>query len=182
MMRVIVGAFVGLLLCSLISPTIHKVHIKSMVVAEKTHVAQTTTTSASKTPAPIQPKSEKTSAPVVNSVPVISGPSTTVPKPQVTGITYASGCSTYDYVFRQYAWNVSVAEAICHAESGGNPYAVSATDDYGMMQIHDGLALYGSQIYNPSFNIQQAYGKYTRQGWEAWTTYNDGAYWRFLGL
>lgn len=94
--------------------------------------------------------------------------------------TYASGCLTYDSLFRQYDWNVNVAEAICQAESGGNPYAYSSTADAGLMQIHDGLYLYGSQIYNPSFNIAKAYDKYLKQGWGAWTTYNTGAYARYL--
>jgi len=105
---------------------------------------------------------------------------TPVPKPEVIETAYASGCMTYDSIFRQYAWNVSVAEAICQAESGGNPYAYSSTQDAGLMQIHDGLYLYGSQIYNPSFNISKAYQKYQSQGWYAWTTYNIGAYRQFL--
>lgn len=98
----------------------------------------------------------------------------------VTTTTYASGCTTYDSIFRQYAWNVSVAEAICMAESSGNPYAESYTSDDGLMQIHDGLYLYGTQIFNPTFNIQVAYQKYVTQGWEAWSTYNSGAYEAYL--
>lgn len=96
-----------------------------------------------------------------------------VTKP-IVETTYASGCSTYDSLFRQYAWNVQVAEAICQAESGGNPYAVSSTNDFGLMQLHD------EEIFNPSANIAGAYQKYLAQGWEAWTTYNTGAYQRFL--
>lgn len=88
--------------------------------------------------------------------------------------TYANGCSTYDSIFRQYAWNVTVAEAICMAESGGSVYAVSSTDDYGLMQLHD------EEIFNPSANIAGAYQKYLSQGWEAWTTYNTGAYYKYL--
>lgn len=95
--------------------------------------------------------------------------------------TYASGCSTYDSIFRLYAWNVSVAEAICEAESGGNPYAVSnpslnydGVSDYGLMQIH------GEDIIDPSANIARAHQKYISQGWRAWTTYRTGAYISFL--
>lgn len=86
----------------------------------------------------------------------------------------ASGCRTYDALFRQYDWNVSVAEAICQAESGGNPSAISRTNDYGLMQLHN-LA-----IFDPAQNIAIAYIKYQTQGWRAWTAYNTGAYSRFL--
>lgn len=95
--------------------------------------------------------------------------------------SYANGCSTYDSLFRQYAWDARVAEAICVAESGGNPYAVSnprlnydGVSDYGLMQIH------GEEILNPSANIARAHQKYVIQGWHAWSTYTSGAYLRFL--
>ncbi len=103
------------------------------------------------------------------------------PKPQVTEASYATGCSTYDSIFRQYAWDVRTAEAICMAESGGNPYAVSnprlnydGVSDYGLMQIH------AEAIYNPSANIARAHQKYLTQGWYAWSTYTSGAYYRYL--
>lgn len=100
------------------------------------------------------------------------------PEPTETA-SYASGCSVYDSMFRQYAWNVQTAEAICEAESNGNPYATSPPNydglrDFGLMQIH------GEKIYNPSANIARAYQKYQSQGWHAWTTYSTGAYARFL--
>jgi soluble lytic murein transglycosylase-like protein len=109
----------------------------------------------------------------------------TIPKPaavtppvtppvSVEVASYAYGCSTYDSTFRLYAWNVAVAEAICQAESSGDPYAHSWTDDYGLMQLHD------EEIYNPWSNIAGAYRKYLAQGWEAWTTYNTGAYKKYL--
>lgn len=89
------------------------------------------------------------------------------------------GCASYDSLFRQYDWDVSVAEAICQAESGGNPNAVSPPNydglrDYGLMQIH------GQAILNPSANIARAHQKYLSQGWNAWTTYNTGDYLAFL--
>lgn len=103
------------------------------------------------------------------------------PKPKkATSTTYAHGCNTYRSIFTQYSWDVDIALAICQAESSGNPYAYSSTQDAGLMQIHDGLILYGSQIYNPSFNISKAYQKYQSQGWHAWTTYNRGYYLKYL--
>jgi soluble lytic murein transglycosylase-like protein len=83
-------------------------------------------------------------------------------------------CRAYDALFHRYDWNVSLAEAICQAESGGNPGAVSPTHDYGLMQLHN-LA-----VFDPAQNIAMAYVKYQTQGWSAWTTYNTGAYRRFL--
>ena len=85
-----------------------------------------------------------------------------------------NSCRSYDALFRQYNWNVGFAEAICQAESGGNPSAISPTNDYGLMQLHN-LA-----IFDPAQNIAMAYVKYEAQGWGAWTTYNTGAYNRYL--
>lgn len=85
-----------------------------------------------------------------------------------------NGCTSYDALFRQYDWNVSLAEAICQAESGGDPGAISPTNDYGLMQLHD-LA-----VFDPAQNIALAYVKYQTQGWGAWTTYNTDAYSRYL--
>ncbi len=86
---------------------------------------------------------------------------------------YVSSCRAYDSVFRQYTWNVSMAEAICQAESGGNPNAVGPTNDYGLMQLHN------MAILDPSQNIAAAYRKYQLQGWNAWTSYKTGAYTQF---
>lgn len=95
-------------------------------------------------------------------------------QPTRLSAAHASTCHAYDDLFRQYDWSVSTAEAICQAESGGNPTAVSSTNDYGLMQLHN-LA-----IFDPAENIAVAYQKYLMQGWSAWTTYNTGAYARFL--
>jgi hypothetical protein len=106
--------------------------------------------------------------------------SSSVTETNTTVVNYASGCSTYASDFEQYSWDSSIAMAICMAESGGNPDAVSPTNDYGLMQIHDGLDIYGTQIYDPSFNISIAYQKYVDQGWHAWTTYTTGAFERYM--
>jgi soluble lytic murein transglycosylase-like protein len=86
------------------------------------------------------------------------------------------GCRTYDAIFRQYSWNASLAEAICQAESGGNPQAVSSTNDYGLMQLHN------MAIFDPYQNIAAAYRRYQEQGWGAWTSYRTGAYERFTRI
>jgi len=70
----------------------------------------------------------------------------------------------------KYDWNVEEALLVISRESHGNPYAVSATDDHGLWQIHNGLSAYGPIIYDPDFNTQIAYQKYIGRGrnWSAW--------------
>ena len=60
------------------------------------------------------------------------------------------------------------ALAVVACESGGNPNAISKTDDHGLFQIHQGL-WYGQQIYDPEFNTQVAFKKFQRRGWSPWT-------------
>ena len=120
--------------------------------------------------APVTPK--PTPAPVAAPAPVQAAPA------QPT----ASGCGQYRALFAQYSWNVDTAVAICQAESGGNPEAVSNASinydhvsDYGLMQLH------GVDITDPAANVAYAYyHKYLTQGWGAWSTYTSGRYARFL--
>jgi soluble lytic murein transglycosylase-like protein len=166
-MKYLIMVLLSALFVALTAPT---PALKNRVV----HIALAAKSTHDVTPAKaVQSQPEKT----VSVAPPVAAVTQT---PVAETTTYASGCGTYDSLFRQYAWDVTVAEAICQAESRGNPYAASSTNDYGLMQIHDGLSLYGSQIYDPAFNVRMAYGKYQRQGWEAWTTYNLGYYLAFL--
>lgn len=122
-------------------------------------------------------------------VPAVAPPAPQPPVTQATQVTtYASGCSTYGSIFRQYAWNVSVAEAICMAESSGDPYNHSSntngTIDRGLMQINsihsdmvDGNL---SALYNPTVNIAVAWRIYSADGWRAWSAYKNGHYLRYL--
>jgi hypothetical protein len=112
--------------------------------------------------------------PVIKSSKVSLASSTAIVASTVPTPLFARGCSTYQSTFEQYSWNISVAMAICQAESSGNPYAVSATNDYGLMQIHD------DEVFNPYQNIATAYSIYTRQGWDAWTTFREGLYLQYL--
>jgi hypothetical protein len=90
-------------------------------------------------------------------------------------------CSRFRGLFEQYAWDVNTAIAICMAESSGNTTIVSPTDDHGLMQINHGLSIYGTQIYDPAFNIKVAYEqKYSKGGWKHWTVYKTGRYLDFL--
>jgi soluble lytic murein transglycosylase-like protein len=127
---------------------------------------------------PISPPASTATAPAVT--PVVASPVPTPspdPEPNPTPRpTYPAGCALYESLVQQYDWPVATMMAIMQAESSCNPYAVSPTNDYGLMQIHNGLALYGSQIYDPAFNIGIAYQKYEIQGLDAWSTYTSGAY------
>jgi hypothetical protein len=61
------------------------------------------------------------------------------------------------------------------AESDGNQYALSPTDDYGYWQInasHGALA-----TYNPLGNAKAAVEISSNgEDWTPWTTYTSGAY------
>jgi soluble lytic murein transglycosylase-like protein len=64
---------------------------------------------------------------------------------------------------------VNTALSIMACESGGNPNAVSHTNDHGLFQINGGLQAYGEKIYNPEFNIKLAYTNYyATRGWQPW--------------
>lgn len=70
---------------------------------------------------------------------------------------FASACYQYEHLFAQYDWPLAGAMRTGSEESSCNPNAVSDTNDHGIMQINDGLAIYGERIYDPAFNIQVAY-------------------------
>lgn len=109
-------------------------------------------------------------------------PPTPIPQPSTAPVeyaTYPTGCAGYAELIDQYPWDHATAEAICQAESGGDPTDVSPPDsdglnDYGLFQIH------GEAIFNPAANVARAYQKYIDQGWHAWSTYNSGKYLQFL--
>ena len=102
------------------------------------------------------------------------------PAPKV----YPIGCSHYQNLFNQYDWNVSVAMAICQAESSGDPSQLSATCDRGLMQVNcvhaDMVGGNLSALYDPATNIAVAYRIYKAGGWLPWTTYTSGRYLAFL--
>lgn len=92
---------------------------------------------------------------------------------------YTAGCAQYLPLIEQYDWSVNVASAIMQAESSCNPNAIGIVDydglrDYGLFQIH------GEIIMQPAANVARAYQKYQSQGWHAWSTYNNGAYAKYL--
>jgi hypothetical protein len=102
--------------------------------------------------------------------------------------TNKAGVSTTDYdaFFQKYFGNDWViAKAICSAESGLNPTAVSPTNDHGLCQInwpsHSKKFNYDlSATYDPETNIRIAAQIYYSSGPYAWTVYRTGAYLRFM--
>lgn len=74
--------------------------------------------------------------------------------------------------------------AIALAESGGNPDAKhlnsNGTWDWGLWQINDVNKIPGN-LLDPGTNARAAKTIFDRQGFKAWSTYNSGAYTRYLG-
>ncbi len=69
----------------------------------------------------------------------------------------------------KYPWPVEEALLTMKLESGGNPKAISRTNDHGLFQIHNGYQMYGEKIYDPAFNIALAYNNYYKtRGWTPW--------------
>lgn len=99
-------------------------------------------------------------------------------------VASSGNCEAYRGLVSQYAWNVDVAMAIMHAESGCNPTASSPTCDHGLMQIN---CVHSAQVggnlallNDPATNVRVAFAVYSGAGWRAWTTYTSGAYLRFM--
>lgn len=98
-------------------------------------------------------------------------------------ITYTPAWDTTDPIERwtplvaRHSWNVDYALSILQCESGGNPGAVSPTNDHGLFQ-HNArygparFADYGmdwSDRYDPATNIEAAYRLWRSEGWRPWT-------------
>lgn len=89
-----------------------------------------------------------------------------------------------------YDWDVSVAYAVCMAESRGNPNANNAgtntdgTTDRGLMQVNSIHAdMVGGELeklYDPKTNLDVAYSLYKASGWKPWSTFNNKSYLAFL--
>lgn len=85
-----------------------------------------------------------------------------------------------------YSWDIHIAYAICMAESHGNPNAYNinqnGTSDGGLMQINsihtDLISL--QDRFDPVKNVAVAYKIYLGSGFKAWSTYNNGAYLKYL--
>jgi LysM repeat protein len=94
------------------------------------------------------------------------------------GLSGTLSCSGLEELWRAAGGNPAdafMAAEIAEAESGGNQYALSPTDDYGYWQIN---------ASNGSLATFNAYGNARSaiilsddgSNWNAWTTYHSGAY------
>jgi LysM repeat protein len=94
------------------------------------------------------------------------------------GLSGTLSCSGLEELWRSAGGNPAdafMAAEIAEAESGGNQYALSPTDDYGYWQIN---------ASNGSLATYNAYGNARAaiilsddgSNWNAWTTYHSGAY------
>jgi hypothetical protein len=80
--------------------------------------------------------------------------------------------------------DVAIAVAVCLAESGGNPLAThinsNGSTDYGLWQINSVHQFPVSQLLDPAGNANAAYWVQRDSGWKAWSTYNSGAYQKYM--
>lgn len=95
------------------------------------------------------------------------------PKPKVK-VYYGSGVERWRPLVSKYDWKVDKALSIMRCESGGNPNAISRTNDYGLFQLNapTWIGKYGltySNIRNPETNVYAAYRIYkNRNNFSAW--------------
>ncbi len=105
---------------------------------------------------------------------------------KVKTVAQAPVNGNYDALFQKYfGANWKMARAICTAESGLNPNAVSSTNDHGLCQInwpsHRNKVNSLSELYDPEINLRVA-AQISGNGikWTPWTVYRTGAYLKFL--
>lgn len=101
---------------------------------------------------------------------------TTATTPTTTSGTQS--CSSLESLWEQAGGAASqavTAASIAMAESGGNPNAISPTDDYGLWQIN---ASHGSMAsLNPLTNARSAVAiSNDGTNWGPWTTFTSGIY------
>ncbi len=141
---------------------------------------------ASYTPRHAQPVAAPVAAPAVQTVASSSGTSshstaTTDVAVQSAAATTASGsysCSGLEQLWEAAGGNAAdavMAAEIAMAESGGNPNAISPTDDFGLWQINGSNGALAT--LNPAANAHSAIVlSDDGSNWNAWTTYHSGAY------
>ena len=83
--------------------------------------------------------------------------------------------AVYSFAALEHLWiaaggsgrTASHAACIAEHESGGNPNAISRTNDWGLWQIHNG----GRRMLNPAANAATAVRmSHNGTNWSAWTT------------
>jgi hypothetical protein len=128
-----------------------------------------------KAPVATSPVPRVTAAAVSSPQPVEPPPPTPTYTPIATG-DYS--CSQLESLWEREGGNphdAFVAAEIAMAESGGNPDAISPTDDYGLWQIN---ASHGDEAsLDPVVNARAAIAiSDDGSDWFPWTTYTEGFY------
>ena len=97
----------------------------------------------------------------------------------VTSVSGTFSCSALEALWEQAGGapgEAFMAAEIAMAESGGNPNAVSPTDDWGLWQINASHGP-GEATLNPYANARAAVAiSGDGTNWGAWTTFTSGAY------
>lgn len=113
------------------------------------------------------------SVPKISPAPSIPVSTTTAPGP----LSYYS-CASLESLWISAGGNPSdafIAAEIATAESGGNPDAISPTDDFGLWQINGSWGAMAS--LNPWTNVHSAITiSNNGTNWSPWTTFTSGAY------
>jgi LysM repeat protein len=101
-----------------------------------------------------------------------------VQAPVLTAASGTFGCAALEALWEGAGGSpgeASTAAAIAMAESGGNPNAVSLTDDYGLWQINASNGALAT--LSPSGSARSAVVlSHDGTDWSPWTTYTSGAY------
>jgi hypothetical protein len=124
------------------------------------------------------PKSGSIAQPVqqIAAPPPIASP--TIPVSSYSAPPGDYSCSALESLWVSVGGNPAdefIAAQIATAESGGNPDAISPTDDFGLWQIN---ASHGAQAtLNPTLNAEAAVSiSDDGTNWDPWTTYTSGIY------
>jgi LysM repeat protein len=144
------------------------------------------TAPANFTPTNYTPKHAKPAQPVVQTVAdttqqTVSHSSGGATDGGATVVQSASGmysCSALEQLWEQAGGspaNAFIAAEIAMAESGGNPNAISPTNDFGLWQINGSNGALAT--LNPLQNAKSAITLSANgSNWGPWTTYHSGAY------
>lgn len=108
-----------------------------------------------------------------------------------TAPTLVGGCEQYRPLLDKYDWDSHIAYAIMRAENTAcDPTKDNAglnsdgTNDVGLMQINSIHVTSGliteSGRRDPEQNIRAAYSIYLGSGWNAWSTYKNGSYLKYM--
>jgi Lysozyme like domain len=101
-----------------------------------------------------------------------------VPSPPIYTAPGLFDCSELQALWISQGGNKNasfIAAEIAMAESGGNPNAISPTNDYGLWQINGSHGAEASLI--PVVNARAAIAiSNNGTNWDQWTTYTSGAY------